>query len=173
MATAGVPAEILRGDVARATAEEDTDDGDGWACRSAGPPRGPALPRPAVGRARRGAQARGVRAPAPRRRRRRASSAGARRGRELPRAARAAQAAAELRRGVSGGDAAGVAAVKVDPAFRKMILAVVSFRARRRATTRGGGGEKKQRAAWRTDASTRLRFVGRRRRGRCDLCPAR
>ena len=35
VATAGVPAEILRGDVARATAEEDTDDGDGWACRSA------------------------------------------------------------------------------------------------------------------------------------------
>ena len=27
VATAGVPAEILRGDVARATAEEDTDDG--------------------------------------------------------------------------------------------------------------------------------------------------
>ena len=33
----------------------------------------------------------------------------------------------------------GVAAVKVDPAFRKMILAVVSFR---RGDSGGGGGEK-------------------------------
>ena len=35
VAAAGVPAEVLRGDVARATADEDSDDGAGWACRSA------------------------------------------------------------------------------------------------------------------------------------------
>lgn len=35
VATARVPAEILRGDFAQATADDETDDGDGWACRSA------------------------------------------------------------------------------------------------------------------------------------------
>ena len=42
-----------------------------------------------------------------------------------------------------GKSLAGVAAVKVDPAFRKMILAVVSFR-RGGDGEGGGGGEKKE-----------------------------
>ena len=106
VATAGVPAEILRGDVARATAEEDTDDGDGWACRSAvrradllflDPPwGGPDVARKPAGSVRLhlggvdvGELCRRVA------------------GDGLPREARAPQAAAELRRRLPDGDAGG------------------------------------------------------------------
>ena len=109
VATAGVPAEILRGDVARATAEEDTDDGDG----------GPAgRRRRAVllfldppWRARRRASPRG-RAPAPRRRRR----GRARRRVAGPDFGRLRLLSCRRTSTCFPPETAGVAAVKVDPA---------------------------------------------------------
>ena len=139
VATAGVPAEILRGDVARATAEEATDDGDGWACRSAvrradllflDPPwGGPEVARKPAGSVRLhlggvdvGELCRRVAGPGFRARHVLL---------KLPPNYDVAFLTETL---------AGVAAVKVDPAFRKMILAVVSFR-RGGEGGEGGGGE--------------------------------
>ena len=137
VAAAGVPAEVLRGDVARATADEDSDDGAGWACRSAvrradllflDPPwGGPDVARRPAGSVRLGLGGVDVGELC-----RRVAGAGFRARHvllKLPPNYDVAFLEETL---------AGVAAVKVDPAFRKMILAVVSFR-------RGGdGGEKEE-----------------------------
>ena len=139
VAAAGVPAEILRGDVARATADEDSDDGDGWACRSAvrradllflDPPwGGPDVARRPAGSVRLGLGGVDVGELC-----RRVAGAGFRARHvllKLPPNYDVAFLEETL---------AGVAAVKVDPAFRKMILAVVSFR--RGDSGEGGDGEK-------------------------------
>lgn len=142
VAAAGVPAEVLRGDVAKATADEDSDDGAGWACRSAvrradllflDPPwGGPDVARRPAGSVRLGLGGVDVGELC-----RRVAGAGFRARHvllKLPPNYDVAFLEETL---------AGVAAVKVDPAFRKMILAVVSFR-RGGDGEGGGGGEKKE-----------------------------
>ena len=146
VAAAGVPAEVLRGDVARATADEDSDDGAGWACRSAvrradllflDPPwGGPDVARRPAGSVRLGLGGVDVGELC-----RRVAGAGFRARHvllKLPPNYDVAFLEETL---------AGVAAVKVDPAFRKMILAVVSFRRGGDSGEGGGGGgdgEKKE-----------------------------